>query len=223
MNMVSRIDVALEMESSGLMPLFYHDDAELAKNVVKSLYNGGARLFEFTHRGPKAAEVFQEIVALCSKSYPEMIVGAGSIPDAATAAQYMNMGAQFIVTPVLREDIARICNRRKVLWLPGCGSLTEIAHAEELGCEIVKLFPAEVYGPEFIQAVKGPQPWTKIMPTGGVTTDLASLQSWFKAGAVCVGMGSKLISKDILANKDFQGLEKLTAQTLSNIQKIKNT
>ena len=134
----------------------------------------------------------------------------------------MQMGANFIVTPSLREDIALICNRRKVLWSPGCGSLTEINRAEELGCELVKLFPGSAYGPGFVKAIKGPQPWTRIMPTGGVSTEEDNLRAWFNAGVSCVGLGSKLISKEILDKKDFEQLELLVRNTLATIQGLRS-
>lgn len=151
-----------------------------------------------------------------------MIMGVGSITDAAAASLFMQMGANFIVTPSFREDIAIVCNRRKVLWSPGCGSLTEINRAEELGCEIVKLFPGDLYGPGFVKGIKGPQPWTSIMPTGGVSTDEENLKAWFSAGVTCVGMGSKLISKDVLANQDFDALENTVKETLERIAKLRN-
>lgn len=132
------------------------------------------------------------------------------------------MGANFIVTPSLREDIAIACNRRKIIWSSGCGSLTEINKAEELGCEIVKLFPGDIYGLDFVKGIKGPQPWTSVMPTEGVSTDKENLKAWFNAGVTCVGMGSKLISKEILANKDFLGLENLVREVLDKIKKFKN-
>ena len=221
MKTFSRIEVALTMEKTGLVPLFYHSDAEVAKKVVKACYDGGARLLEFTHRGLFAQEVFAELSKYCSKECPEMILGVGSVTDAGTASYYLNIGAQFVVTPVFREDIAIVCNRKKVLWSPGCGSLTEIAKAEELGCEIVKLFPGEIYGPNFIKAAKAPQPWTKIMPTGGVDTTEESLKSWFDAGATCVGIGSKLISNDIIANSKYEELTQKVKQVIQIIQKIK--
>lgn len=205
-----------------MVPLFYHPDIELGKKVLKACYDGGARLMEFTARGDFAFEVFSELNKYAIKELPEMIMGVGSITDAAAASFYMQMGANFVVTPSLREDIATICNRRKVLWSPGCGSLGEINRAEELGCEIIKLFPGSTYGPGFVKAIKGPQPWTSIMPTGGVSTEEANLKGWFDAGVTCVGMGSKLISKDILANKDFKGLEELVKKTLDTIKKIRN-
>jgi 2-dehydro-3-deoxyphosphogluconate aldolase/(4S)-4-hydroxy-2-oxoglutarate aldolase len=218
----SRIQVITQMKESGLIPLFYNSDINVAKKVLKSCYDGGARLLEFTSRGDFAHEIFQELNKYASKELPEMILGVGSITDGASASLYLQMGANFIVTPVLREDIAIICNRRKVLWSAGCGSLSEIAKAEELGCEIVKLFPGNIYGPEFVKAIKGPQPWTSIMPTGGVSTDPENLKSWFEAGAVCVGMGSKLISKDIVLNKKYIELTQKVSKTLNIIKKINN-
>jgi len=218
----SRIDVVNAMRDTGMVPLFYHPDIALGKKVLKACYDGGARLMEFTARGDYAYEVFSELNKYAIKELPGMIMGVGSITDAAAASLYMQMGANFIVTPSLREDIALACNRRKVLWSPGCGSLTEINRAEELGCEVIKLFPGSTYGPGFVKAIKGPQPWTSIMPTGGVSTEESNLKGWFDAGVTCVGMGSKLISKDILANKDFEDLEHLVRETLATIIKIRN-
>lgn len=217
----SRIEVANVMEETGMVPLFYNPDIELGKKVLKACYDGGARLMEFTARGDYAFEVFSELNKYAIKELPEMIMGVGSITDAAAASMFMQMGANFIVTPSLREDIAIVCNRRKVLWSPGCGSLTEINKAEEMGCEIVKLFPGSIYGPGFVKAIKGPQPWTSIMPTGGVSTELSNLKGWFDAGVTCVGLGSQLISKEVLANKDFDGLTKKVMETLNLIKKIK--
>ncbi|MDA9139373.1 bifunctional 4-hydroxy-2-oxoglutarate aldolase/2-dehydro-3-deoxy-phosphogluconate aldolase, partial [Flavobacteriaceae bacterium] len=166
--------------------------------------------------------VFGELTKYAITNLPGMIMGVGSVTDEAAASLYMQLGANFIVTPVLREDIAVVCNRRKVLWSPGCGSLTEISRAEELGCEIVKLFPGSTYGPGFVKAIKGPQPWTSIMPTGGVNTSEENLSGWFDAGVTCVGMGSQLISKEVLASKDFESLEQTVAKTLALIQKLKS-
>ncbi|MCP4975325.1 MAG: bifunctional 4-hydroxy-2-oxoglutarate aldolase/2-dehydro-3-deoxy-phosphogluconate aldolase [Maribacter sp.] len=217
----SRIEVATVMRETGMVPLFYHPDIELGKNVLKACYDGGARLMEFTTRGDFAFEVFSELNKFTIKELPGMIMGAGSITDAGAASLFIQMGANFILTPSLREDIALVCNRRKVLWSPGCGSLTEINKAEELGCEIVKLFPVSTYGPGFVKAIKGPQPWTSIMPTGGVSTEESNLMAWFDAGVTCVGMGSKLISKEILANNDFETLKNDVQRALKNIKNIR--
>ena len=209
------------MKESGIVPLFYHSDSEVAKAVLKACYDGGARLMEFTNRGDFAIEIFTNLIKYALAELPGMILGVGSVTDAAAASQYMLAGANFVVTPVFREDIALVCNRRKVLWSPGCGSLTEIANAEEWGCELVKLFPGSTYGPGFVKAIKGPQPWTSIMPTGGVSTEEENLRGWFDAGVTCVGMGSKLISKEILANKDYHALEKEVRSVLELIRRIR--
>jgi len=218
----TRLEVAQVMKETGLVPLFFSNDLELSKKVLKACYDGGARLLEFTARGDFAHEVFGELTKYAVAELPGMIMGVGSVTDAAAASFYMALGANFIVTPVLREDIAIVCNRRKVLWSPGCGTLTEITRAEELGCEIVKLFPGDIYGPQFVKGVKGPQPWTNIMPTGGVSPTLDNLKGWFDAGVTCVGMGSQLISKEILANKDYARLEQDVKSALALIKKIRN-
>lgn len=217
----SRIEVAVTMAETGLVPLFYHRDAELCKKVLKACYDGGARILEFTNRGDFAHEVFQELNKYALKELPGMMLGVGSVTDAGTASLYLQLGANFVVTPVLREDIAVVCNRRKVLWSPGCGSLTEIARAEELGAEIVKVFPGSTLGPGFVKAIKGPCPWTSIMPTGGVSPDPGNLKSWFDAGVTCVGMGSKLITKSVLKSGNFEQLTADVRATLATIQEVK--
>ena len=214
----SRIEVAQVMKETGLVPLFFHSDIEVAKKVLQACYNGGARLMEFTSRGDFAHEVFGELNKYALSKLPGMILGVGSVTDAGSASLYMQLGANFVVTPVLREDIAIACNRRKVLWSPGCGSLTEIAKAEELGCEIVKLFPGGTYGPSYVKAIKGPQPWTSIMPTGGVSPTKESIEAWFSAGVTCVGMGSKLISNEVIASGDYKGLENKVSKALALIK-----
>ncbi|HPG08590.1 MAG TPA: bifunctional 4-hydroxy-2-oxoglutarate aldolase/2-dehydro-3-deoxy-phosphogluconate aldolase [Saprospiraceae bacterium] len=218
----TRLQVAQTMASNGMVPLYYHSDVALGKEILKACYLGGARLLEFTNRGDYAHEVFGELNKYCAKELPEMILGVGSVTDGGTASLYLQLGANFVVTPVLREDIAIVCNRKKVLWSPGCGSLTEICRAEELGCEIVKLFPGGTYGPEFVKAILGPQPWTSIMPTGGVSPTRESLKSWFDAGVTCVGMGSQLISKQVIKDRDFVGLEQQVREALQLIRELRN-
>jgi len=217
----TRIEVAQKMGGQGMVPLFYHADSEVAKQVLTACYQGGARLLEFTNRGDFAHEVFGELNKFCGKELPGMMLGVGSVTDAGTASLYLQLGANFIVSPVLREDIALVCNRRKVLWSPGCGSLTEIARAEELGCEVVKLFPGGVYGPGFVKDIKGPCPWTNIMPTGGVSPDFENLKKWFEAGVFCVGIGSKLMVKKEDGTFDLAGIEALTREALGHISKIR--
>jgi 2-dehydro-3-deoxyphosphogluconate aldolase/(4S)-4-hydroxy-2-oxoglutarate aldolase len=219
----TRIQVALKMAETGMIPVFYHKDAEVCKNILKACYDGGARVFEFTNRGDFAHEIFAVLNKYAEKELPEMILGIGSVIDAGTSSLYIQLGTNFIVSPVIKEDMAIVCNRRKILWSPGCGSLTEISRAEELGAEIVKIFPAEqVGGPKFVANIIGPCPWTSIMPTGGVEPTEENLSAWFKAGVTCVGMGSHLITKEILATKDYEKLSFAVRDALRIIKKIRN-
>ncbi|MGA1977260.1 MAG: bifunctional 4-hydroxy-2-oxoglutarate aldolase/2-dehydro-3-deoxy-phosphogluconate aldolase [Bacteroidales bacterium] len=205
----SRINVVLRMGETGIVPVFYHKDPDICKNVIKACFDGGTRVFEFTNRGDYASELFSDINKWTAKNFPEMIMGAGSVVDAATASLYIQLGANFIVSPVIIPEMAKVCNRRKILWIPGCGTLSEINFAEELGAEIVKIFPGlSVGGPDFVKAVLGPSPWTSIMPTGGVEPTVENLTEWFEAGVVCVGIGSNLITMELIKDKDFEGLTK---------------
>lgn len=218
MSKFSRIEVALKMKETGMIPVFFHNDVEICKNVMKACYNGGARVFEFTNRGDRAHEVFRELIVWAEKELPEMILGVGSIVEAGTTSLYIQLGASFIVSPVLNEEMAKTCNRRKISWSPGCGTLSEISKAEELGAEVVKIFPgSSVGGPEFVKAALGPCPWSSIMPTGGVTPDKENLEKWFKAGVHCVGMGSQLMVKNQSGEFDLNKIESLTRETLNLI------
>lgn len=218
----TRINVAVKMGETGMVPVFYNKDAETCKKVLKACYDGGVRVFEFTNRGDFAHEVFAEINKYAARELPEMILGVGSVMDGGTTSLYIQLGASFIVSPVLNEEMAKVCNRRKISWSPGCGSVTEISKAEELGAEIVKIFPgSQVGGPKFIEAVKGPMPWSSLMPTGGVDTSEENLSAWFKAGATCVGMGSQLITKEIVNSSNWNELTKKCTETLAIIKKYK--
>lgn len=218
----SRLDVLNATLETGLVPLFYRPDVEVAKKIVAACANGGARVIEFTNRGDFAYQVFNELSAYVTAAHPNVILGVGSVVDAPTAALYMASGANFIVGPMLNPEVARLCNRRKIAYMPGCGSLTEIAQAEELGVEIVKLFPgSSVGGPGFVKAVKGPCPWTRLMPTGGVEATQENIESWFKAGVACVGMGSRLIVKELVAAGDFAAISAKVAQVLAWISEAR--
>jgi 2-dehydro-3-deoxyphosphogluconate aldolase/(4S)-4-hydroxy-2-oxoglutarate aldolase len=214
-----RLTVLNAIVETGLVPVFYNGDLEVSKQIATACAAGGAKVVEFTNRGDRAWNVFTQLVEWAEKAQPAVILGVGSVIDAPTAALYIGSGANFVVGPVLNPEVARLCNRRKVAYMPGCGSASEISEAEELGVEIVKVFPgAEVGGPGFVKAILGPMPWTRIMPTGGVGATEESIRGWFGAGVTCVGIGSKLITKELVAAGDYDGISKTVAQVLVWIQ-----
>lgn len=204
-----------------MIPVFYHSDLDTCKNVLDACYKGGVRVFEFTNRGDYAHETFGALNKYATATYDDLILGVGSVVDAGTAALYMQLGANFVVSPVLVEEMAKVCNRRKVLWAPGCGTLSEISKAEELGAEIVKIFPgSSVGGPAFVKAIKGPFPWTSIMPTGGVAPTEENLKAWFDAGVSVVGMGSKLLPKELIAQKDWAAITAKVQDAMDIVEKV---
>jgi 2-dehydro-3-deoxyphosphogluconate aldolase/(4S)-4-hydroxy-2-oxoglutarate aldolase len=214
-----RLTVLNTIVETGLVPVFYNGDLEISRQIVAACAAGGAQAVEFTNRGDRAWDVFTQLVKWAAEAQPALILGVGSVIDAPTAALYIGSGANFVVGPVLNPEVARLCNRRKVAYMPGCGSASEVSEAEELGVEIVKVFPgAEVGGPGFVKAILGPMPWTRIMPTGGVDATEESIRGWFGAGVTCVGIGSKLITKELVAARDYDGISKTVADVLAWIQ-----
>jgi len=210
------------VKDTGIVPVFFHRDAETAKQILKACYEGGIRVAEFTNRGDFAQEVFSELRKYAHKEMPELALGVGTVMDAPTAALYMQNGADFVVSPILDEDTGRICNRRKIPWIPGCGSVTEISRAHECGADIVKVFPgSQVGGPGFVKALRGPMPWSDIIPTGGVAPTEENLSEWFTAGAFAVGMGSKLIRKEWVEKGAFEKIKNQVRQALEIVKKIR--
>jgi 2-dehydro-3-deoxyphosphogluconate aldolase/(4S)-4-hydroxy-2-oxoglutarate aldolase len=217
-----RMKVLNAMLETGLVPVFYHGSVEMGKKVVAACVDGGSALVEFTNRGERAINVFTQLAESCDAARSPIILGAGSIVDAPTAALYISAGANFIVGPILNAEVARLCNRRKVAYCPGCGTVNEISQAEELGVEIVKIFPGgEMGGPAFVKSVLAPMPWTRIMPTGGVEATEQSVKGWIKAGAACLGMGSQLIRKDLVEAGRFDVIRDTVRQVLQWIREAR--
>lgn len=218
----NKIQVLQAILATGMVPVYYHADAEVAKRVVKACYDGGVRAFEFTNRGDFASEVFIELVKYARRECPELILGVGSIVDAPTAALFLQYGANFVVGPYLNPEVARLCNRHLVPYTPGCGSVTEIGTAHELGCDLVKIFPAgNVGGPSFVKNIKAPLPWTLVMATGAVEPTEENLTAWFKAGVACVGMGSKLFPKETVSAGDWEAIAEKCRYSLDIIKQAR--
>lgn len=218
----SRLEVCKVMIETGVVPVFYHNDLETSKQVVKACYDGGVRVFEFTNRGDFAHEIFGELNKWLEKECPEMILGIGSIVDPGTASLFLQLGANFIVGPLLNPEIFKVCNRRQVAYVPGCGSVSEIGYAQELGAEVVKIFPAgNVGGPSFVSNVKAPMPWSNIMATGAVEPTEENLKPWFKAGVACVGMGSKLFPSDAIKAKDWGRITQICKDTFEIVKRVR--
>lgn len=219
----SRIEVNNAIINTGIVPVFYNADVEISKQVVKACYDGGIRVFEFTNRGDFAQEVFSELSKWSKGTCPEMILGIGSVVDAPTAAMYIQLGANFVVGPLLNPDVVKVCNRRQIAYSPGCATPSEVGLAQELGVEIVKIFPGgNVGGPSFIKNIKGPMPWSRIMVTGGVEPTEESLTKWFGAGVDAVGIGSNLFPKEALNNREWNKITKLCSDSISLVSQLKN-
>ncbi len=214
-----KISVLNKLASAPMVPVFYHKDAEVAKAVVKACYEGGVRLFEFTNHGDFAHEVFAEVSKFVAKECPEMALGVGSVIDAPTAALYMQLGACFVVGPLFNPEVAKVCNRRSLPYIPGCGSVSEVGFAQEAGCDVCKIFPGDVLGPKLVKGLLAPLPWSKLMVTGGVEPTEENLNSWFSAGVFAVGMGSKLFPKDKVAAQDWAYVTAKCQEALSYIKK----
>ena len=214
----NKIAVLNKIQSTGIVPVFYNSDVEIAKQVVKACYEGGIRAFEFTNRGDFAHEVFAEVVKYAAVECPEMAVGVGSVVDAPTASLYIQLGACFVVGPLFNADVAKVCNRRLIPYTPGCGTVTEVGLAQEAGCDLCKVFPGDVLGPKFVKGLMAPMPWTNIMVTGGVEPTAESISKWFKAGAFAVGMGSCLFPKELMASKDWSAISKICAEAIAVVE-----
>ncbi len=209
------------MAETGMVPVFYHKDIEVAKQVLKACYEGGVRAFEFTNRGDFAHEVFGELSKWLAKECPDMILGIGSVVDAPTASLYIQLGANFIVGPLFNPDVAKVANRRCIPYTPGCGTVSEVGFAQEAGCDLIKVFPGDVVGPAFVKGLKAPMPWSQLIVTGGVKPEEDNLKGWFGAGVSCVGMGSNLFPAAAIENKDWAAITKLCKDAFEIIAKVR--
>jgi 2-dehydro-3-deoxyphosphogluconate aldolase/(4S)-4-hydroxy-2-oxoglutarate aldolase len=218
----TRLDVYQRLLNEGLVPIFNHTDPEASCRVVSAVADGGAGICEFTNRSDRAIEVFREVAAHCSRNLPQMALGAGSIVDESTAALFIAQGADFIVGPSFNERVARLCNRRRIAYLPGCQTATEIATAEEMGVEIVKLFPARAAGgADFIRQLLGPAPATRLLPTSIGEVSAEAIATWFKAGACAVGIGGELIAADRIAAGDFAAIAGRVAEVREMVRQAR--
>ncbi|MDR1974969.1 MAG: bifunctional 4-hydroxy-2-oxoglutarate aldolase/2-dehydro-3-deoxy-phosphogluconate aldolase [Bacteroidales bacterium] len=217
----NKIQVLGTMLETCVVPVFYNSDLSTAKNVIKACYDGGIRVFEFTNRGEFAHEVFGELVRFVRMECSGLILGVGSIVDAPTAALYIQSGANFIVGPLFNPDIAKVANRRLMPYIPGCGSISEVGTAQEHGCDLCKIFPADMLGTNFVKGIKAPMPWSMLMVTGGVKPEEENIRSWFDAGVSCVGIGSYLFPDEMIKNENWQGISEICRNTLSIVKKVK--
>jgi 2-dehydro-3-deoxyphosphogluconate aldolase/(4S)-4-hydroxy-2-oxoglutarate aldolase len=217
----NKVQVLSAMSATGMVPVFYHPDAEIAKSTLKACYEGGVRAFEFTNRGEFAHEVFGDLCKFAARECPELILGVGSIVDAPTASLYIQLGANFLVGPLLNPDVARVANRRLIPYTPGCGSVSEIGFAQELGCDLCKIFPGDVLGPNFVKGLKAPMPWSLLMVTGGVKPEEANLRAWFEAGVTCVGMGSNLFPREAIQTGNWERISDICREALSIINRVR--
>jgi len=223
MSRLTRSHVNQQIEEHAFIPLFNPSDAELTKSVLQAAYSGGVRVFELTNRADNALSIFKEIIPFVQQNLPELIIGAGTIMDEESAKAFYEAGAAFVISPILSKEVASYCEKNQICWIPGAATLTEIVNAHNLGADIVKIFPANYLGgPGFVEAIKAPCPWLRLMPTGGVDRSEENLRAWFKADVRCVGIGSQLFRKELLANNDFSTLEQDTRQVVEIIRKIKS-
>jgi 2-dehydro-3-deoxyphosphogluconate aldolase/(4S)-4-hydroxy-2-oxoglutarate aldolase len=218
----SRSQIITSMSTTGVIPMFYHGEPAVALKIMEAVYTGGARVIEFTNRGPNAFEVFKAMLKEAEK-YPGLLIGIGTVLDMKTTERYIKAGADFIISPIVSTEVAETCTKNDKMWIPGAATPTEIHIAKELGAEIIKIFPASVLGPGFVSAVLPTMPELKLMVTGGVEPTQASLSTWFRTGIVCAGMGSQLITKEILSKGDWALLRHKVSDSIEIIRQIRDS
>lgn len=205
----------------GILPLFYFKDAEVSVGLLKALYQAGIRAIEYTNRGEQALKNFTVMRKVCDEEMKDMYLGIGTIKNGDMAKAFIDAGTDFIVCPGLVKKVAEVADKHDMLWAPGCMTPTEIIKAEQLGAQLIKLFPGNLLGPSFVSTIKELFPGLLFMPTGGVEVSKENLGAWFKSGVCAVGMGSKLVTKPIMENKQYDELTKLTQEALALVNSCK--
>ena len=210
------------VNEQGILPLYFHPDAEVSIQILRALYQAGSRIVEYTNRGENAVNNFLQIRKVADKELPGLYLGAGTIRNKIEATEFINEGADFIICPGVIKEVAALADKNDLLWIPGCLTATEIILSDDLGAELIKLFPGSLLGPSYLTAMKEIFPDLFFMTSGDVEINEENLNSWFKSGASAVGLGTNLISKTLLETKDYAGIESLTRQTLQIVQQIKS-
>ena len=205
----------------GVLPLYFYKDTEVSIQVLKSLYSAGIRAVEYTNRGEAALLNFKKMREVCDAELKGMYLGIGTIKNAKMAQTFIDAGADYIICPGLIEEVAEVADKNKMLWVPGCMTPSEIILAENMGAKMIKLFPGNILGPGFMSAIKELFPDLLFMPTGGVDLEKDNIAGWFKAGVCAVGMGSKLVSKNLLEQKDYAKIEALTKQVMDIVKSVR--
>jgi 2-dehydro-3-deoxyphosphogluconate aldolase/(4S)-4-hydroxy-2-oxoglutarate aldolase len=221
--MLNHTEIKNIIQQQGVLPLFFSEDETVSIEVLKALYEAGIRVIEYTNRGENALRNFKALKNICASDYKDMLLGVGTIKSADAARAFINAGADFLISPAYVDEVFDVATEKNILWIPGCITSTEINKAELKGITMVKLFPGNLLGPSYVTAVTEIFPTIQFMPTGGVSLDRNNLEGWFKAGVVAVGMGSKLISKDLLASKKYSDITSLTKQAINMIKEIRST
>lgn len=214
--------VIQEIIQSGLLPLYYHEDQDTSINILRALYQSGVRILEYTNRGAKASANFKALKEIAQKEMPDLLLGIGTIKTAEKAQEFIDLGADFIVSPIVSSEVATITFSNQLAWIPGCLSPTEIHQAQLLGATLVKIFPGNLVGPSYIQTIKDIFPDLLFMPTGGVEPEEQNLKAWFRAGVSAVGMGSKLLKTDLIEAGDYDKLSNYIVNSIGLLQTCRN-
>ena len=219
---MSKKQVILDLiPQQGILPLYFNKDTETSIEILRALYHAGVKTVEYTNRGEAALKNFKEMKRVCESEMKDMYLGIGTMKNGEMAQQFVDAGADYLICPGLVESVAAVADKNDMLWVPGCMTPTEIIKAETLGAKFIKLFPGNLLGPDFMSGIKELFQDLKFMPTGGVDTTKENLSGWFKSGVCAVGMGSKLVSKQLMEAKDYAAIERDTVAVIETIKGIR--